>query len=163
MLTYVILVLSAMPSLTVIYSLQLIPRVIAVLCKYQTECKREFKLIMFAVAHHSGRAVWGTKCFRSLESWDRRFKSHSRHACLYCVPLLCVCVALCAGSGLAMGLSPIKGVQQIVYMIKKLKKRPRHNEGLHNHNNKTNNNNNNNNNNACCFTKRLMSDSKVRD
>jgi hypothetical protein len=47
-----------------------------------------------------GRAVSGMNCFRSLESWDRRFESHSRHGCL-CVHLFCVCAVLCVGSGLA--------------------------------------------------------------
>jgi hypothetical protein len=30
-------------------------------------------------ADHSGRAVYGMKCLRPLEHWDRGFESHSRH------------------------------------------------------------------------------------
>jgi hypothetical protein len=37
-------------------------------------------------ADQSGRSVWGMNCLRSLEHYDRRFESHSRHGCL------CVCV-----------------------------------------------------------------------
>jgi hypothetical protein len=40
---------------------------------------------------------------RSLERWDRGFESHSRHECLYCVRLFCVCVILGVGRGLATG------------------------------------------------------------
>jgi hypothetical protein len=49
---------------------------------------------------HSGHM----NSLRSLERWDRRFESHSRHAwlCLY-VRLFCVCVVLCVGSGLVTG------------------------------------------------------------
>jgi hypothetical protein len=49
------------------------------------------------------------KCLRSLEGCGRGFESHRRHGCL-CVRLFCVCVALCVGSGLATGLSPVQGV-----------------------------------------------------
>jgi hypothetical protein len=41
------------------------------------------------------------------------------------VCLFCVCVVLCAGSGLATGWSPVQGVLPTMYRIKKLKKRPR--------------------------------------
>jgi hypothetical protein len=43
------------------------------------------------------RSQWqrGINHLRSLERWSRRFKSHSRHGCLYCVRLFCVCVVLC--------------------------------------------------------------------
>jgi hypothetical protein len=41
-----------------------------------------------------------------------------------------VCVVLCVGSDLATGWSPVQGVLPTVYRIKKLKKRPRSNEGL---------------------------------
>jgi hypothetical protein len=44
------------------------------------------------------------------------------------VRLSCVCVVLCVGSGLAMGWSPVQGVLPTLYMIKKLKKRPRSNK-----------------------------------
>jgi hypothetical protein len=47
-----------------------------------------------------------------------------------CVRLFCVCAVLCAGSGLAMGCSPVQGVLPTVKEIKKLKKRPRPNKGL---------------------------------
>jgi hypothetical protein len=36
---------------------------------------------------HSGRAVLGMNCLRSLERWDRGFESNG---CLYCVRLFCV-------------------------------------------------------------------------
>jgi hypothetical protein len=42
-----------------------------------------------------------------------------------CVRLLCVCVVLCVGSGLAKGWSPVQKVLPAVYRIKKLKKGPR--------------------------------------
>jgi hypothetical protein len=45
-----------------------------------------------------------------------------------CMRLFCVCVALCVGSGLASGWSPVQGVLPTVYRIKKLKKRPRSNK-----------------------------------
>jgi hypothetical protein len=32
------------------------------------------------------------------------------HECLYCVRLICVCVVLCVGRGLAMGWSPVQRV-----------------------------------------------------
>jgi hypothetical protein len=50
----------------------------------------------YANAYHSGHAVWGMNCFRSLEHWCRRCESHSRHG------YLCAFV-LCVGSGLATG------------------------------------------------------------
>jgi hypothetical protein len=37
--------------------------------------------------------------FHSLERWDLGFESHSRHGCY--VRLLCVCVVLYVGTGLA--------------------------------------------------------------
>jgi hypothetical protein len=67
-------------------------------------------------ADHSGRAVWGVNCLRLLERWDRR-------GCV-CARLFCVCAALCVGSGLATGWSPVQGV----YRIKKQKKRPESNK-----------------------------------
>jgi hypothetical protein len=42
-----------------------------------------------------------------------------------CVRLVCVCVVLCIGSGLATGWRPVQGYLPTVYRIKKLKKRPR--------------------------------------
>jgi hypothetical protein len=47
-------------------------------------------------ADHSGRVVKGRNCLRSLERWDRGFRSH-------CVYLFCVCVVLFVASGLATG------------------------------------------------------------
>jgi hypothetical protein len=44
--------------------------------------------------------------------------------------LLCVCVVLCVGCGIATGWSPVQGVLPTVYKIKKLEKRPRSNKGL---------------------------------
>jgi hypothetical protein len=89
-------------------------------------------------------------CLRSLERWDRGFESRSRHGCLFCVRLFCVCVVLCVGSGLATGWFPVQGIIPSAYRIKKLKNRPRPNKGLYSHNN---NNNNNNNNNSYSFKK----------
>jgi hypothetical protein len=40
------------------------------------------------------RAVWGMNSLRSLESWDRGFKSHPRHGCL-CAIILCLCCSVC--------------------------------------------------------------------
>jgi hypothetical protein len=53
-------------------------------------------LLAFLLADHSGRAVQGMNCLRSLERWDRGFESHSRHGCLH---LFRVCVVLCVDSG----------------------------------------------------------------
>jgi hypothetical protein len=52
-------------------------------------CKRWYQYLTynFIKADHSGRAVKGMNCFRSLERWNRGFESHSRHGCLYCVRL----------------------------------------------------------------------------
>jgi hypothetical protein len=38
-----------------------------------------------------------------------------------CMSLFCLCAVLCAGSGLATGWSPVRGVLPTVYRIKKLK------------------------------------------
>jgi hypothetical protein len=40
-----------------------------------------------------------------------------------CMPLFCVCVILCVGSGLVVGCSLVQGVLPTVYRIKKPKKR----------------------------------------
>jgi hypothetical protein len=61
------------------------------------------------MADHRGHAVSDMNCLRLLERWDRGFESSSRHGCL-CIPLLCVCVVLCIGSGLATDLSLVQGV-----------------------------------------------------
>jgi hypothetical protein len=50
-----------------------------------------------------------------------------------CVRLFCVGGVLCVGSGLATGWSLVQGVLPTVSRIKKLKKRPRSNEGLYSH------------------------------
>jgi hypothetical protein len=71
--------------------------------------------------NHSGRAVSGMNRLRPLEHWDRGFESHSRHGCVYCVRLFCVCVVLCVGRGLVTGWSPVQGVLLTVHRIKKLK------------------------------------------
>jgi hypothetical protein len=62
-------------------------------------------------ADHSGRAVKGMNCLRSLERWDYVFESNSRHGCLY-VRLFCVCVVL-----------------RLCKNIQKLKERPGPNKG----------------------------------
>jgi hypothetical protein len=74
------------------------------------------KMLIIAIADHSGRAVYGINCLRSLEHWDRGFEAHSSHGCL------------CACSGLAMGWSPVQGVLPAVYRVKKQKKRQRSNK-----------------------------------
>jgi hypothetical protein len=47
-----------------------------------------------------------------------------------CVRLFCVCVALCAGSGLETGWSPVQRVLPNIYKITELKKRSRAKNGL---------------------------------
>jgi hypothetical protein len=42
------------------------------------------------LAYHSGRAVQGMNCLRSLKHWGRGFETHSRHGCL-CAFILCLC------------------------------------------------------------------------
>jgi hypothetical protein len=59
-------------------------------------------------ADHSGRAVWGMNCLRSLERWDRGFESYSRHGCLY-GHLFCVCIVLYVSSGHETGWSLVHG------------------------------------------------------
>jgi hypothetical protein len=49
---------------------------------YYAKCMRE--------ADHSGRAVYDMNCLHPLEHWDRGFKFHSRHGCLF-VFILCLC------------------------------------------------------------------------
>jgi hypothetical protein len=48
-----------------------------------------------------------------------------------CVRLFCVCAVLCVGNGFATGSSPVKGVIQTVYRIKKLKRDQGPNKGLY--------------------------------
>jgi hypothetical protein len=43
-------------------------------------------------ADHSGRAVYGTNCLRSLKHWDRVLESHLRHGCLCVFILFVFCV-----------------------------------------------------------------------
>jgi hypothetical protein len=71
----------------------------------------------FRNADHSGRAVYGMYCLRSLERWDRGFESHSSYGCLYCVRLFCICVVLCVASGPVTGWSLVQGVLLTVYRI----------------------------------------------
>jgi hypothetical protein len=49
--------------------------------------------------------------------------SNSTRGMNICVHVFCVCVVLCAGSGLATGWSPVQWILPTVYRIKKLKKR----------------------------------------
>jgi hypothetical protein len=49
----------------------------------------EFVTRIRHMAGHSGCAVYGMHCLRSLEHWDRGFESHLKHGCLR---LFCVCV-----------------------------------------------------------------------
>jgi hypothetical protein len=44
--------------------------------------------------------------------------------------LFCVCDVLCVATGLATSWSPVQGILQTVYRIKKMVKRPRFNNGL---------------------------------
>jgi hypothetical protein len=74
-------------------------------------------------------------CLRQLEHWGRGFEIRTRHGCLYCVYLFCVCVVPCTGRGLATGWSPVQGIVPTVYRFEKLKKLPRPNRGLYKHNN----------------------------
>jgi hypothetical protein len=46
-------------------------------------------------ADHSGRAVCGMNCLRSLKRCDRGLVTHSRHSCLYCVHLFYLCPSVC--------------------------------------------------------------------
>jgi hypothetical protein len=48
--------------------------------------------LAWTLAGHSGRAVWGMNCLRSLGRWDRGFESHLRHGCLVCVCVYSVLV-----------------------------------------------------------------------
>jgi hypothetical protein len=45
-------------------------------------------------ADHSGRAVCGMTCLRSLEHWDCGFESHSNNGCL-CAFFLYLCCPVC--------------------------------------------------------------------
>ena len=60
---------------------------------------------------------------RTLESWVRIPLKARMSVCVYSV-----CVVLCVVSDIATGWSPVQGVLPSVYMIKKLKKRPRPNK-----------------------------------
>jgi hypothetical protein len=51
-------------------------------------------LVTFISGDHSGVAVKGMNCLRSLESWNREFESHSRHG-YQCAFILCLCCFLC--------------------------------------------------------------------
>jgi hypothetical protein len=55
-------------------------------------------------------------CLRSLGRWDRGFESHSGNGCL-----VCVCVALCLGSGLVTRWPLVQGVLPSIKMVMKLK------------------------------------------
>jgi hypothetical protein len=74
-----------------------------------------YNYIGLSATDHTGRAVYGMNCLRSLGRCHPEFESHSRHGYLR-VRLFCVCVVLCVGSGLATGWSPIQGVQPTVYI-----------------------------------------------
>jgi hypothetical protein len=85
-----------------------------------TICTRKNVQVWNYHADHSGRAVYGTNCLRSLGRWGCRFESHSRHGCLY-VRFFCVCVVLCVGSGLATGWSPVQVVLPTLYRLRNWK------------------------------------------
>jgi hypothetical protein len=70
-------------------------------------------------ADHSSRAVWGMKCLRSLEHWDRGFESHSRHGCLSLF-ILCLCCPV-LGSGLVTGWSPVQRILPTVFRLRNWK------------------------------------------
>jgi hypothetical protein len=63
----------------------------------------ELHTFKFTVADHSGSAVYGMKCLRSLERWDREFESHARRGRPYFVRIFRVCVVLYVCVGLATG------------------------------------------------------------
>jgi hypothetical protein len=54
--------------------------------------KNNLILYVFPFVDHSGRAVQGMNTLRPLEPWDRGFESYSRHGCLYCKLLFCICL-----------------------------------------------------------------------
>jgi hypothetical protein len=87
-----------------------------------------FDQYISVVAEHSGRAVWGMNCLRSLERWDRGFDSHSSHRCL-CAFILCLCCSVCRQRP-CYGLIPRPRSPTNWYGIKKLKKRPKSNKRL---------------------------------
>jgi hypothetical protein len=51
-------------------------------------------MIMSNIADHSGGAVKGMNCLRSLEPWDREFESQWRHGCLFAF-ILCLRCPVC--------------------------------------------------------------------
>jgi hypothetical protein len=66
-----------------------------------------------------------TRAARTPGSWVRIPLKAMMSVCIYSV-----FVALCVGSGLATGRSPVQGVLLTVYRIKKLKRQPMFNKGL---------------------------------
>jgi hypothetical protein len=56
--------------------------------------------------------------------------SNHTQGMVVCVSLFCVCAVVYVGSDLVTGWSPVQGDLSIVYRIKKLKKRSRHNKWL---------------------------------
>jgi hypothetical protein len=68
---------------------------------------------------HSGRAVWGMSRLHPLDHWDRGFKSHSRHGCLFAF-ILCLCCSVCRYRAYD-GLIPFPRISNGDVCIKKLK------------------------------------------
>jgi hypothetical protein len=56
------------------------------------------------MACHGSRAIWGMNCLRSLGRWDHEFESNSRHECLVCMRIFCVCLE--TGWSLVQGVLP---------------------------------------------------------
>jgi hypothetical protein len=83
-------------------------------------------VIDFFRASTNSRSQWPRGLRHELSSLSPTLGSRVRNPFEdMCMRLLCVYVVLCVGSGLATGWSPAEGVLRTVYMIKKLKKRPR--------------------------------------
>jgi hypothetical protein len=75
-------------------------------------------------ANHSGCTFYGINCIRPLKHQGHILFEERTF-------LFCVCVALRAGSGVAMDWSSIKGVLQTVYRNKNVKKLQWPNKGLY--------------------------------
>jgi hypothetical protein len=77
-----------------LYTFEIIRTLIEILCMMM----RMLLIHMFSVC-----MTHSLNCLRSLGRWDRGFESRSRHGCLMCMRLFCVCVVLYLGSGLETG------------------------------------------------------------
>jgi hypothetical protein len=80
---------------------------------------------MWILARHSSRAVQGMNCLRSLGRCDWGFESRSRHGCLVCMRLFCVCVFLCLRRPCDWLITRPRRTSICEKMITELNKRPR--------------------------------------